>query len=64
MRMIKQARRKPLVVLDAEGVADGSSAYRLRGMRVPERSRAEMLEGSVEEIAARIAAIIRSRREG
>ncbi len=64
MRMIKQARRKPLIVLDGASVADGSGAFRVRSMRVPERSRAEMLEGSVEEIAARIAAIIRARKEG
>lgn len=64
MRMIKQARKKPLLVVDGSSVPDGSGAFRVRRMRVPERKRAEMLEGSVEEIAARIAAILREKRGG
>ncbi|MFQ5775898.1 MAG: heterodisulfide reductase-related iron-sulfur binding cluster [Kiloniellaceae bacterium] len=62
MRMIKQAKKKPLAVLDGAPVLDGGGGYVVRRMYLPERSKAEMLEGSAEEVAAMIADIIRERR--
>jgi Fe-S oxidoreductase/electron transfer flavoprotein alpha/beta subunit len=62
MRMIKQAKQKPLVALDGAGVMDGSGGYAIRRMYVPEQTKAEMLGGGVEEIAAFIANIIREKR--
>ena len=62
MRMIKQAKKKPLAVLDGGAVMDGSGGYAIRRMYVPEQTKAEMLGGSVEEIAAFIANVIRDKR--
>lgn len=59
MRMIKQAKKKPLEVLDGSGVVDGSGGYVIRRMYTPEQQKAQMLEGSAAEIAAAIADIIR-----
>lgn len=61
MRMIKQARKKPLVVVDGSAVNDGSAGYAVRRMYVPESTRAEMLTGSPDEIASVIAGIIREK---
>lgn len=62
MRMIKQARKKPLVVLDGATVLDGSGGYVVRRIYTPEQTRAEMLDGSIDEIAARIAGLIREKQ--
>ncbi len=62
MRMIKQAKKKPLVVLDGAAVLDGSGGYTVRRMYKPEQTKAQMLDGSAEEIAATIAGIIREKR--
>jgi electron transfer flavoprotein alpha/beta subunit len=62
MRMIKLAKKKPLVVLDGAPVLDGSGGYVVRRMYTPVQTKAEMLGGSVEEIAAAIAGIIRDKR--
>lgn len=61
MRMIKQAKKKPLMVLDGASVLDGSGGFVVRRMYVPEQARAEMLGGSAEEIATFIAGIIREK---
>lgn len=61
MRMIKQAKKKPLVVLDGASVLDGSGGYFVRRMYVPEQAKAEMLSGSAEEIAAFIAGVVREK---
>ncbi|MGE3229764.1 MAG: heterodisulfide reductase-related iron-sulfur binding cluster [Hyphomicrobium sp.] len=62
MKMVKQAKQKPLVVVDGAGVVDGSGGYLVRRMYVPERTKAEMLTGSPAEVAKFIANIIREKR--
>jgi electron transfer flavoprotein beta subunit len=71
LRSIKQAAAKPIEVLTPQqlGVAEAElgeagSASRVRRMYVPEKSRAQMIEGTVEEQAARLAQLIRERRGG
>ncbi len=64
MRMIKQAKKKPLAVLDGASLLDGGGGYVVRRMYTPEQSKAEMLQGSADEIAAAIADIIREQRGG
>jgi electron transfer flavoprotein beta subunit len=68
LRSIKQAAAKPIEVLSLEdlGVAaahvgESGSLSRVRRMYIPERGRAEMIEGTVEEKAARLAQIIKDR---
>jgi electron transfer flavoprotein beta subunit len=68
LRSIKQAAAKPIEVLSPEdlGVAAGDvgesgSVSRVRRMYIPEKGRAEMIEGTVEEKAARLAQIIKDR---
>lgn len=62
MKMVKQAKQKPLAVVDAAGAMDGSGGYLVRRMYIPEQSKAEMLSGSPSEIAAFIADIIRQKK--
>ena len=62
LRAIKQAAAKPIEVLS--GIAAGESASRVRRMYIPEKGRAEMIEGSVEEKAARLAQIIKESTGG
>jgi electron transfer flavoprotein beta subunit len=62
LRAIKQAAAKPIEVLS--GIAAGESASRVRRMYIPEKGRAEMIEGSVEEKAARLAHIIKESMGG
>src|ERR1700744_1327433 len=66
LRAIKQAAAKPIEVLTLEdlGMAAGGSASRVRRMYIPEKGRAEMIEGSVEEKAARLAQIIKESMGG
>jgi electron transfer flavoprotein beta subunit len=71
LRSIKQAAAKPIEVLTPHqlGVAEAElgqagSASRVRRMYVPEKSRAQMIEGTVEEQAARLTQLIRERRGG
>jgi electron transfer flavoprotein beta subunit len=71
LRSIKQAAAKPIEVLtpaDLEmastEVGAAGSASRVRRMYVPEKGRAQMIEGSVEEQAARVAQLIRERTGG
>jgi electron transfer flavoprotein beta subunit len=68
LRSIKQAAAKPIEVLCLEdlGVAaahvgESGSLSRVRRMYIPEKGRAEMIEGTVEEKAARLAQIIKDR---
>jgi electron transfer flavoprotein beta subunit len=59
LRAIKQAERMDIPVHRA---SDGTPCYRVRRMFAPPKAgRAEMLEGSPAEIAARIAEIVRER---
>jgi electron transfer flavoprotein beta subunit len=66
LRSIKQAAAKPIEVLspedlglDASNVGEGGSLSRVRRMYVPDKGRAQMIEGTVEEKAARLAQIIK-----
>jgi electron transfer flavoprotein beta subunit len=66
LRSIKQAAAKPIEVLSLEdlGIAaadagESGSLSRVRRMYIPDKGRAEMIEGSVEEQATRLAQIIR-----
>lgn len=61
MRMIKQAKKKPLEVVDGSSVQDGTGGYVVRKMYVPEQTKAEMLDGNPEEIATAIANVIREK---
>ncbi len=62
MRMIKQAKKKPLEVVDGAAVIDGGGGYRVRRMYVPEQTKAEMLSGNSDDIASFIANLIREHR--
>jgi electron transfer flavoprotein beta subunit len=66
LRSIKQAAAKPIEVisladigLSAADVGETGSASRVRRMYVPDKSRAELIEGDVAAQALRLAAIIR-----
>ena len=68
LRAIKQAREKPLEVLDLAGLGlsgddvAGASGGRLRKLAVPEAGEgAEMLTGSAAEVATRIREIVQDR---
>lgn len=61
MRMIKQAKKKPLEVVDGSSVVDGSGGYIVRKMYVPEQTKAEMFTGNPEEVATLIANVIREK---
>jgi electron transfer flavoprotein beta subunit len=66
LRSIKQAAAKPIEVLSlvdlglaAGDVGESGSLSRVRRMYIPDKGRAEMIEGNVEEQAARLAQIIK-----
>ena len=66
LRSIKQAAAKPIEALSLEqlgvkpdDVGESGSLSRVRRMYVPDKGRAQMIEGSVEEQAARLAKIIK-----
>ncbi|PPR21675.1 MAG: hypothetical protein CFH38_01314, partial [Alphaproteobacteria bacterium MarineAlpha10_Bin1] len=63
MRMIKQAKKKTIDVLDGASIGLDQSGAQLRRLTVPVKSgQAEMLEGSAAEIAKAIADIVRKKR--
>jgi electron transfer flavoprotein beta subunit len=71
LRSIKQAAAKPIEVLTPadlgmppDQVGEAGSASRVRRMYVPEKGRAQMIEGSVEEQASRVAQLIGERMGG
>jgi electron transfer flavoprotein beta subunit len=71
LRSIKQAAAKPIETLSLEDlgmgagdVGESGSLSRVRRMYIPEKGRAEMIEGSVEEQAAKLAQIIKERAGG
>ena len=71
LRSIKQAAAKPIDVLaledlglGASDVGEGGSLSRVRRMYIPEKGRAQMIEGSVQEQAARLAEIIKEQVGG
>lgn len=71
LRSIKQAAAKSIEVLSLEelglspsDVGEAGSRSRIRRMYVPPKGRAEMIEGSVAEQAARLAALIKDFKGG
>jgi electron transfer flavoprotein beta subunit len=71
LRAIKQAREKPMAVSTPEelgleaGAMAAAAGSRRRDLRPPERGEgAEMLEGSPDQVAARIVEIVRDRLSG
>jgi electron transfer flavoprotein beta subunit len=66
LRGIRQARQKPVEELDLDdlglGDGDAGSASRMRRMYAPEKGRAEIIEGSAAEQAARLVEIIKELR--
>ena len=63
MRMIKQARKKPIAVVDGAGVGlDQAGAVVLRLYEPPKSGRAAMIEGDAAAVAKAIANIIRDKR--
>ena len=68
LRSIKQAAAKPIETLSLEylgmgasDVGENGSLSRVRRMYIPEKGRAEMIEGGVAEQAAKLARIIKDR---
>jgi Fe-S oxidoreductase/electron transfer flavoprotein alpha/beta subunit len=61
MRMIKQARQKPLAVVEAGGEAGAYAAARIAAMAAPPQTRARMLEGTPAEVAAALLQLIRDK---
>jgi Fe-S oxidoreductase/electron transfer flavoprotein alpha/beta subunit len=61
MRMVKLAKEKPVAQVDAGAEAGTSRAASIHRMVVPEATRAEMLQGSPEEIAATVIKIIQEK---
>ncbi len=66
LRSIKQAAAKPIEVLSLQDVAlsaaevgEAGSASRVRRMYVPDKGRAQLIEGDAAEQAARLAEIVR-----
>jgi Fe-S oxidoreductase/electron transfer flavoprotein alpha/beta subunit len=64
MKMVKQAKTKPLLVVDGASINDGYGGYVVRRMYAPELGKAEMLSGGPAEVAAFIATAVRKRRDG
>lgn len=62
MKMIKQAKQKPLVVVEGAGVVDGSGGYLVRRMYIPKQTKAEMLKGAPQEVAKFIADLVRQKK--
>lgn len=61
MRMIKLAKEKPIAVVDAAGEASAYRAATVHQLFVPQTERAAMLEGSADEVAAQVIALIREK---
>ena len=61
MRMIKKAKLKPLLSVDAASMNENNDAYVVRRMYAPDVSKAQMLEGSANEIADKILDIVRDK---
>ena len=62
MKMVKQAKQKPLAVVDGAGVVDGSGGYVVRRMYIPEQTKAQMLTGTPQELAKFIADLVREKK--
>lgn len=61
MRMVKQAKDKPLAIVEAGAEAAGYAAASTSRMAVPPATRAQMLEGSPAQVAEAIVKIVREK---
>lgn len=61
MRMVKLAKEKPVAHIDAGSAAGTSRAAAIHRMVVPPAARAEMLQGSPDEVAAAVIKIIQEK---
>jgi Fe-S oxidoreductase/electron transfer flavoprotein alpha/beta subunit len=59
MRMIKQAKKKPLIEIDGSALLDDGGGYSVRRMYTPAKVKAQMLEGGPEDMAAFVVKVIR-----
>ena len=64
MRMVKQAKQKPLAVVGGSGVQDGSGGFMVRRMYKPQFDKAQMLSGGAADIAKFIMSVIREKIGG
>jgi len=64
MRMVKQAKQKPLAVVDGAGAQDGSGGFAVRRMYKPQFEKAQMLSGSAADIAKFIMSVVREKMGG
>jgi Fe-S oxidoreductase/electron transfer flavoprotein alpha/beta subunit len=62
MRMIKKAKKKPLITIDAVSMAADPGHYLVKKMYTPEVTRAEMIEGNADDIATAIMTIIQEKQ--
>lgn len=62
MRMIKEAKAKPLTTVTVVEIDDKASMGQVQSMQHPLVGQASMIEGSATEVAARIADVIRKQR--
>ncbi|HYH22001.1 MAG TPA: heterodisulfide reductase-related iron-sulfur binding cluster [Azospirillum sp.] len=62
MRMIKEAKAKPLAVATEVRLAPGTFGAAVAGMACPPVGQAVMIEGSAADIAATVASIIRDKK--
>ncbi|MEQ9349374.1 MAG: heterodisulfide reductase-related iron-sulfur binding cluster, partial [Alphaproteobacteria bacterium] len=61
LRMIKQARQKPLEVVDGSAAVGATGGFEVRRMYTPPKGKgAEMISGSAEDVAAKLAEVIRN----
>lgn len=61
MRMVKQAKQKPLAVVDGAGAQDGSGGFAVTRMYKPQFEKAQMLSGGATDIAKFIMSVIREK---
>lgn len=61
MRMIKQAKSKPVSNVELDPASLGQYAAVIRELQLPQANRAEMLEGSAEDIAKKVISIIQQK---
>jgi len=59
MRMIKQAKKKPIAIIDSSGQSNEQAGYVISRMFKPPVQKAEMLEGDMTTIANKIKEIIK-----
>lgn len=61
MRMVKQAKDKPVATVAVEGEAVLYRAAQVNKIFVPQATRATMIEGGADDVAAKVIAIIREK---